>query len=505
MKPPVGHMRDLPLALILLTSGIIALACATQAPVPTPTLVPTATPAPTPSPAPTINIEATVSFLVKAALPTVTPTPTPDIEATVEASIQATMEAIPTPTPTSTPTAVPPTRTPTPTPTAVPTYTPRPTPTAVLPTSATVLLNPYRVIQQSVVKIISSTSRGTAQGSGVIVGHGNHVITNAHVIDGAIGTIQVSFYPESGPPAVTNAQVVFIGENVDLALVKMEGPLGEPIEVARGLPDLGDTLILGGFPEIGGETLTITTGTAAGFDANGTVIKFDGQIGSGSSGGPAVDTEGRMVGIATRSSSEPSGGKLGLLLSITAVGHRVVRALLDDSQPETPGSGSRYLLRVVGIPADATVPEGWDIMVNFGYFDMRAPGTATDVLDKDYRVVGIFTRDLVAGESAEEILDRIVAESEGGFDIVPDSQINPPEGFSGCVLLYSDRRFEISNFEARGSVIGNGWVSVAGLHTRFCVGQTATKTVIGYVESPNRESSKEDGQLLSSSITILSD
>ena len=138
MKPPVGHMRDLPLALILLTSGIIALACATQAPVPTPTLVPTATPAPTPSPAPTINIEATVSFLVKAALPTVTPTPTPDIEATVEARIQATMEAIPTPTPTP------------------------------------VHLNPYHVIQQSVVKIISRTSQGASQGSGVMVGRGDH-------------------------------------------------------------------------------------------------------------------------------------------------------------------------------------------------------------------------------------------------------------------------------------------------------------------------------------------
>ena len=470
-------MRDLPLALILLTSGIIALACATQAPVPTPTLVPTATPAPTPSPAPTINIEATVSFLVKAALPTVTPTPIPDIEATVEARVQATMEAIPTPTPTPTPTTT-------------------PTP---------LHLNPYHVIKQSVVKIISRTSQGASQGSGVMVGRGDHVITNAHVIDGAIGTIEVSFHPESGPPVLTKGQVLFIDEHVDLALIKVENPVGEPIEVSRGLPALGDTLVLGGFPKIGGETLTATRGTVAGFDSNGAVIKFDGQLGHGNSGGPAVNTEGKMVGIATMTSSEPSGGKLGLLLSITALGHKVARALLEDSQPETQGSDFRYLLQVVGIPADATVPEGWDIVVNFGYFDMRAPGTATDVLDKDYRVVGIFTRDLVVGESAEEILDRIVAESEGGFDIVPDSQIDLPEGFSGCVLLYSDSRFEMSNFGARGSVIGNGWVSVAGLHTRFCVGQTATKTVIGYVESPNRESSKEDGQLLSSSITILSD
>ena len=477
MKPAMGYMRHLSLALILLTSGIIGLGCATQSPAPVPivapapTSVPTPTPAPTTTPTPKINIEAPVTFLVKAALPTVIPVPTPDIEATVEARIQATMESIPTPTPTPTP----------------------------------VHLNPYHVIQQSVVKIISRTIQGASQGSGVMVGRGDHVITNAHVIDGAIGTIEVSFHPESGPPVVTKGQVLFIDEHVDLALIKVENPVGEPIEVSRGLPALGDTLVLGGFPKIGGETLTATRGTVAGFDSNGAVIKFDGQLGHGNSGGPAVNTEGKMVGIATMTSSEPSGGQLGLLLSITALGHKVVRALLEDSQLEMQGSDFRYLLQVVGIPADATVPEGWDIVVNFGYFDMRAPGTATDVLDKDYRVVGIFTRDLVVGESAEEILDRIVAESEGGFDIVPDSQIDLPEGFSGCVLLYSDSRFEMSNFGARGSVIGNGWVSVAGLHTRFCVGQTATKTVIGYVESPNRESSKEDGQLLSSSITILSD
>jgi len=186
------------------------------------------------------------------------------------------------------------------------------------------------------------------------------------------------------------------------------------------------------------------------------------------------------------------------------VGHTLVRALLEDSRDEAERDGSRYLLQIVGIPAVATVPDGWNIVVNFGYFDMRAPGTASDALTKDYHVVGIFARDLAPDESPEDILDRIVAESEGGFEIVPDSQIKPPDGFSQCALLYNDKRFEMSSFEARGSVIGNGWVSVAGLHTRFCVGRIATKTVIGYVESPSRESSTEDRQWLSSSMTILS-
>ncbi|MCH8282593.1 MAG: trypsin-like peptidase domain-containing protein [Chloroflexi bacterium] len=493
-------MNTLSLALVLLVLGFTGLACAARSPIPTPMLAPTTTPVPT------VDIEATVKALIAAALPS--PVPTPNIDATVEARVQAIMRAIPTPTPAPTPpaTATQKPVSPTPTPDPLPIAGPAPVPNrvGVEQVEDTVKFDPYHVIQQSVVKIISNTRQGTSQGSGVVIGHGDHVITNAHVVEGAIGNIRVSFHPESGPSVATNGQVVFSSENIDLALIKVESPLGEPIEVSRSLPSLGDTLILGGFPGIGGETLTATRGTVAGFDFNGAVIKFDGQIGHGSSGGAAVNEDGKLVGIATASSGEPSGGNLGLLLSITVVGHTLVRALLEDSQDDTQGNGSRYLLQIVGVPAVATVPDGWDIVANFGYFDMRAPGTGSDVLSKDYHVVGIFTPDLATDESPEDILDRIVAESEGGFEIVPDSQIEPPDGFSQCTLLYSDKRFEMSSFKARGSVIGNGWVTVAGLHTRFCVGLTATKTVIGYVESPSRESSKEDGQWLSSTMTILS-
>ena len=493
-------MIHLSFALGLLVLSFTGLACTAQSLIPTPSL------APTPTPVSTVDIEATVTAVIAAASPSPIPTPDLDIDATVEARVQATIEAIPTPTPTPTVTPTQKPVPPTPTPAPLPIATPAPVPTSVGAGQVenTVKFDPYQVIQQSVVKITTNTRGGTPQGSGVVVGRGDHVITNAHVIEGAVGNIKVSFHPEGGPPEVTNGEVVFSSEYIDLALIKLEDPLGEPIEVSRSLPALGDTLVLGGFPGIGGETLTATKGTVAGFAANGAVIKFDGQIGHGSSGGPAVNEEGKMVGIATGLSGESSGGNLGLLLSIPMVGQTLARALLEDSHDEANRNGSRYLLGIVGIPAVATVPDGWDFVANFGYFDMRAPGTATTGLNQDYHVVGIFTRDLLPDESPEAILDRIVAESQGGFEIVPDSQIKPPDGFSQCALLYSDTRFEMSPFEARGSVIGNSWVSVAGLHTRFCVGQTATKTVIGYVESPSREVSVEDGQLLSSAITIVS-
>ena len=101
------------------------------------------------------------------------------------------------------------------------------------------------------------------------------------------------------------------------------------------------------------------------------------------------------------------------------------------------------------------------------------------------------------------ILERIVAESDGGFKRVPDSKIKPPDGFSECALLHNKDRFEMNTLEARGSVIGNGWISVAGLYTRFCVGETGSNAVIVYVESPGPESSETDAELFSSTLTIL--
>ena len=201
--------------------------------------------------------------------------------------------------------------------------------------------------------------------------------------------------------------------------------------------------------------------------------------------------------MATRSSGEPSAGSLGILLSAPVVSATLARELLEDSQTAAKGFNSSFPLSIIGVPASATVPDGWDISVTFGYFDMRAPGTATDILTSDYRVVGIFMTNPGPGESSEEILERLITESEGKYEIVPNSHIEPREGFSDCVLVFNHDRYVISNFEARGTVIGTSWLSTAGLYTRFCVSQTAERTVIGFVESPSSEVSSDDRKWLS--------
>ena len=56
-----------------------------------------------------------------------------------------------------------------------------------------------------------------------------------------------------------------------------------------------------GYPGLGGNTITLTNGVIAGFDDrfDGQYYKVSASISSGNSGGPMVDKDGRLVGIAT--------------------------------------------------------------------------------------------------------------------------------------------------------------------------------------------------------------
>ena len=75
---------------------------------------------------------------------------------------------------------------------------------------------------------------------------------------------------------------------------------------------VGDHLNIFGFPGIGGETLTFTTGNVAGFTAedqlgNRAWIKTDATIAGGNSGGLAADDEGLIIGVPTIASSGAEG------------------------------------------------------------------------------------------------------------------------------------------------------------------------------------------------------
>jgi S1-C subfamily serine protease len=167
-------------------------------------------------------------------------------------------------------------------------------------------------------------------GSGVIVDSAGLILTNAHVITtqggckfnsiGVARTVDAS----SAAELRYRAEVLVVDEALDLAVVRIAGwldpsrseelPATFPTAALgdSGSVGLGDGVRILGYPAIGGETITLTTGTVSGFSSQAGVgsralIKTDATISAGNSGGMAVDANGRVIGIPTKAQATESG------------------------------------------------------------------------------------------------------------------------------------------------------------------------------------------------------
>jgi len=179
----------------------------------------------------------------------------------------------------------------------------------------------YERDSSAVVMIIGYSNSGQrgSGGTGSIIQQDGFVLTNAHVvIEESTGkpyprlTIYLKPDRVSGDPKMdlsrsAKGRVVAFSQSLDLALMKLEGPPG-PFPVLE-LDDsdrieIGDRVVAIGHPEQGG-LWTLTTGTiSAQFDNfNATkgksVFQTEAGLNRGNSGGPLLDTGGRMIGINT--------------------------------------------------------------------------------------------------------------------------------------------------------------------------------------------------------------
>lgn len=148
-----------------------------------------------------------------------------------------------------------------------------------------------------------------ASGSGAFVGDGSYVVTNEHVVsseglDAGCDWLWVGFGedPSAEPDTWYAAEVLWSDGEDDLAIVQLaELRVGEtrPLQIRYDRLKLGDEVSVFGFPGIGGDTLTLTKGIISGFDNQYGFYKVSAAINKGNSGGPVLDAQGRLIGIAT--------------------------------------------------------------------------------------------------------------------------------------------------------------------------------------------------------------
>ncbi len=222
----------------------------------------------------------------------------------------------------------------------------------------------------------------TVVGSGFVIDKDGHLLTNAHVVDGA-ASLSVTLETREK----VSARVVGLDPVLDLALVRIETKV--PLTTAR-LGDsstlrVGDEVVAIGNPL--GLDQTMTRGIVSGVNrilpsvSDQPMIQTDAPINPGNSGGPLVDRCGAVVGINTFISEDaqsigfavPVNAARGVLKDLRESG-RVVRPWLgmqgraiDDQvgqiirMPVTAG----YLVEVVydGSPADKAGVRGGNLSV----------------------------------------------------------------------------------------------------------------------------------------------
>src|SRR3954454_4815508 len=160
-----------------------------------------------------------------------------------------------------------------------------------------------QIVQQSDSMFDFGTEqRGEATGSGFVIDKSGNILTNAHVVDGAV-KVTVQFSDDK----TVDAKIVGKDTSTDLALLKVnpDGLSLSPLKLGSANDvQVGDPAIAIGNPF--GLSRTLTTGVISakqrrieapnGF-AIDNVLQTDAPINPGNSGGPLLDAAGRVIGI----------------------------------------------------------------------------------------------------------------------------------------------------------------------------------------------------------------
>lgn len=136
----------------------------------------------------------------------------------------------------------------------------------------------------------------SSSGTGFAVSGAGHIVTNAHVIEGA-KSIQVRIGDK-----MTEAKVIATDTPNDLAILKVTAET-TPLRISdTTTPKLGDEITVGGFPnpDIQGTSLKLTRGVISGMKGIRDDIRhfqIDAAVQPGNSGGPLLSATGDVVGV----------------------------------------------------------------------------------------------------------------------------------------------------------------------------------------------------------------
>lgn len=207
-----------------------------------------------------------------------------------------------------------------------------------------------------------------AEGSGVIIDKDGTILTNNHVVSGAL-KVTVVFNDDHKQMEGT---VVGTDPDRDLAVIHVDAHDLTPISLGRSTNlQLGDSVIAIGFPlGLGGPT--VTKGIVSGLEREISVAKENGDeehlvgllqtdaaINPGNSGGALIDSSGQLIGINTAAAQASSAENVGFAIAIDEA-LPVIREILSKPAAERAWLGGQFAdihdalsAERAGLPSDA--------------------------------------------------------------------------------------------------------------------------------------------------------
>ena len=252
-------------------------------------------------------------------------------------------------------------------------------------------------------------STGVQSGTGCVWDGAGNIVTNNHVVS---GTTDVAVRLATGEAVA--ADIVGTAPNYDLAVIRLRNAQATPKPVAIGNSSdlkVGQFAFAIGNPFGLDQSLTFGVisalhrrlPTSSGHQISN-VIQTDAAVNPGNSGGPLLDSSGRVVGVNTAIIS-PSGSSAGIGFAIPIdVVNRVVPQLIRDGHVPTPGIGivavseqAATRLGVEGIPVLDTLPNSPAARAGLRGVDRRANtlgDVVTSVNDKPVQRLSDLTNEL---------------------------------------------------------------------------------------------------------------
>ncbi len=218
------------------------------------------------------------------------------------------------------------------------------------------LVSLYENVSPGIVSLRVTTKDSGSLGSGFVFDSLGHIITNFHVIEGAV-EVEVHFM--SG--FKTYGTVIGADLDSDIAVVKVDAPASElhplpigdssQLKVGQTVVAVGNPFGLDGTMTVGivsalGRTLdSIHSSPTGGFFTAGDIIQTDAAINPGNSGGPLFNTASEVIGVnrAIRTTNynetgDPVNSGIGFAISANVVA-RVVPFLIRDGHYDYPYLG----------------------------------------------------------------------------------------------------------------------------------------------------------------------